>query len=714
MRYWSWILAIWVGATAVAWSANTTAHLVLEAETVRPGDTVLAGVVLEMAPGWHTYWRNPGESGMATEIEWTLPNGVTAGSIHWPIPHIEEAGGLITYALYERAVLVVPLTFSDSLSPGPLTIKAEVSWLECQQLCLPGDATVEARLTVDSTTRPSADAALLADAMERQPTRDSTMTAIAAWEGLASGDKRPLALQVTSTENVEEAHFFPYETDGFSISPHIDRQRLDEAHLTFRTEVETFGDDWPREVAGIIVVGHGETATATELTAAIQESPDAPPASVSTTGTAARPAGGGLVFNLLLALGGGLILNLMPCVLPILSLKVLSLVRQGGSTPGERRKHGLVYTLGVLVSFWAVGGLVIAGSLTSWGGQFQDPRFIVLITVLMTVVALNLFGVFEVILPGATVTEATQLASKEGVAGSFFNGVLAVVLGASCVAPLLAAAIGWAISKPPLVIFLSFTMIGLGLALPFLLLSFFPVLQALLPKPGPWMEKFKVAMGFPMLATAAWLLSLTSDHFGAAGPLWIGLFLVVFAMALWIYGEFVQRGTRRRALATVIALLVAVGAYAGILENRLSWRNPATPAPGANGGKTSVHPAGLDWLPWSPETIADARAAGRPVLVDFTANWCVTCNTVVKPALEHGEVVAQMKARNVVPLVADFTLKDPAILSALRTFQRAGVPLVVVYPADPALDPLVLPDPNPLFPTRYRTVILDALARLQP
>jgi thiol:disulfide interchange protein DsbD len=316
---------------------------------------------------------------------------------------------------------------------------------------------------------------------------------------------------------------------------------------------------------------------------------------------------------------------------------------------------------------------------------------VVVVTVLITLVALNLFGVFEVLLPGSAVTGATQLASKEGAAGSFFNGILAVVLGASCVAPLLAAAIGWAISQPPLWILMIFTLIGLGLALPFLLLSFFPVLQRLLPKPGPWMEKFKVAMGFPMLATAAWLLSQTGDHFGPAGPLWVGVFLVLLALALWIYGEFIQRGRKRKGLATLFVLLFGFGGYFYALEGELDWRHPPLAPPGNGAATRENDPDGIPWQPWSPEAVAAARQEGRPVLVDFTANWCLTCKLNKKTSLEIPQVQSKLAAVNALALLGDYTRKDPAITAELKRFQRAGVPLVLVYPRDPSKPPAVLP-----------------------
>ena len=692
MRMSKWLVALglWMAAGTAVFAVNTTAKLVLPVNTVRPGDRVLAGVVLESAPGWHTYWRNPGESGIATEIQWALPDGVAAGEIRWPVPEYYEADGLVTYVHHGTAVLLVPLEFSTTLAPGPLTLAAEVSWLECEILCVPGDARVEASVTVANQTTPSTDAGLITDAESKLPKDGAGLKARAVWEGPAQGDTRGLVIEWPATGNIDEAGFYPDAATDFEVRPQTERLPVDKSRVALRGEVRKFKGDWPSELSGLIVLKRGDRSEAFEVRLPVADEASLL-SGASTTGSSSAGAGRGLAFFMLLALGGGLILNLMPCVLPILSLKVLSLVRQGASSAGERRKHGIVYTLGVLVSFWAIGGLVIAGRLASWGEQFQDPRFIVSVTVLMTLVALNLFGVFEVLLPGSTVTGATQLASKEGAGGAFFNGVLAVILGASCVAPMLAAAVGWAISQPPLFIFLTFTMIGLGLALPFLLLSFFPALQSLLPKPGPWMERFKVAMGFPMLATAAWLLSQTSDHFGAAGPLWVGLFLVMLALALWIYGEFVQRGRTRRGLAVVFAVLVGAGGYFYALESELDWRHPPTNVPGQALTHAPHDAGGIPWQPWSSQAVDAARQEGRPVLVDFTANWCLTCKLNKKTSLEIDSVREKLDEVGAVALLGDYTRKDPAITAELKRFERAGVPLVLVYPRDSTQPPVVLP-----------------------
>jgi thiol:disulfide interchange protein DsbD len=707
------------GATASMTGAGvgpaTTVSLHLDAAEAPPGATVLAGIQLRMDTDWHTYWRNPGESGMATEINWTLPEGITAGPIEWPAPEVYVAEGMTTYVYHDEAWLIVPLTLAPDIAPGTVELKAEVSWLECKVACVPGDASVNASLVVGDTRKPGPEAQRIADERARIPSVDPAVNVTAEWQGDLSGEEAELLLTASVPTDFAPSDFLPYGGRDWALAPGVISREEAEGEITLRKKANRYDGNWPTRLAGLLVEtdndGHVTQAVEVEVQTGGEEAVDVPPSTATTTATVTPPERS-LLGALLLALLGGLILNVMPCVLPILSLKVLSLVRQGGSSAAHRRKHGLIYTLGVLVSFWLIAALVIAGRLASWGEQFQDPRFVIGVTVLMTLVALNLFGVFEFVLPGSAVTGASELASREGPGGAFFNGILAVVLGASCVAPMLAAAIGWAISREPLVILLIFTFIGLGLALPFLLLSFFPAMQRLLPKPGAWMEKFKIAMGFPMLATAAWLLAQTTDHYGGAGPLWVGLFLVMLALALWIYGEFAQRGTRRKATARVVALLVALSGYAWAMESGLDWRRPPMEISGSGGSRMADWPKGREWQAWSPEAIAAARAEGRPVLVDFTANWCLTCNTLVKPALEREDVLAKLDSMNAVTLVGDFTRKSSEIAAELKRFQRAGVPLVLIYPASRDRPPEVLPDPNPLLGSgHFAGVVLEALNR---
>jgi thiol:disulfide interchange protein len=674
---------------AAAPESHTKVDLLLPVETARAGDTVLAGVRLRMDPKWHTYWRSPGDAGGATEIEWQLPSGVTAGDIQWPAPERYNAEGLTTFVYHDEVVLLVPLKLDSSLAPGPIELKAKVSWLECEELCLPGKTDVSATLNIGDASKPSAQVALLDAAQKLIPATTGPAGLMADWESPAVEQKRFLLFEWPSN-GATDPDFFPYASDDYEVSFTPEKLPVDVSRNAFRLEVKSTSGKWPAAIRGVIVQTLNGTRQAFEvaLTPGATQTKSRGATGV-TTPTAEQPTSAAkfLVFALL----GGLILNLMPCVLPILSLKVLHIVNQRGAPASHARKHALVYLLGVLVSFWVLAGLVMAGRLASWGEQFQDPRFVVVMTVLMTLVGLNLFGVFEVILPGAAASKASELTAKEGVSGSFFTGALSVVLGASCVAPLLAGAIGWAITQTPFVIFVAFSLIGVGLALPFVLLSFFPALQIMLPKPGAWMEKFKIAMGFPMLATAAWLLSQTADHFGSRGPLWVGLFLVLLGLAAWIFGEFHQRGRRARGTSLLIALVILGGGYVWALERELDWRNPPTDAPGAATSNHNSSANGIAWQPWSSDAVAKARAEGRPVLVDFTANWCLTCQLNKKTSLEIDSVRKKLKEINAVALLGDYTRKNPDITEELKRFKQAGVPLVLVYPKDATKPPQILP-----------------------
>ena len=389
---------------------------------------------------------------------------------------------------------------------------------------------------------------------------------------------------------------------------------------------------------------------------------------------------------------GGLILNIMPCVLPVIALKILGFVSQSKDAPARVRKLGLIYAAGVLVSFLVLAALVVAvkaaGHRAGWGMQFSSPQFIVLLTVLVTLVALNLFGVFEVTLGGRAMGAAGNLTSKHGASGAFFNGVLATVLATPCTAPFLGAALGFAFAQPALIIVLMFLTIGAGLAFPYVLLSWEPAWLKFLPKPGAWMEKFKIAMGFPMLATAVWLLNLTPIFYGKR-VWWLGLFLVLVAMAAWVFGEFFQRGRSRRGVALLfVVALLGIG-YGYAIESQLRWREPLPPEE-----KSSLKesPDGIAWEKWSPEAVALARAAGRPVFVDFTADWCVTCQVNKKTSIEVASVRAKLKEINAVALLGDNTRFPADIADELAKFNRAGVPLVLVYPADASQPTIVLPE----------------------
>jgi thiol:disulfide interchange protein DsbD len=399
----------------------------------------------------------------------------------------------------------------------------------------------------------------------------------------------------------------------------------------------------------------------------------------------------------------------MPCVLPVIALKILGFVGQAKDEPRQVRKLGLIYALGVLVSFLVLAALVIgvkaAGHKAGWGMQFGNPQFLVLLTALVTLVALNLFGLFEINPGGRVMGAAGTLASKHGPAGAFFNGVLATILATPCTAPFLGAALGFAFTQAAGIIVVMFVVVGLGLASPYVILSWQPAWLKFLPKPGAWMERFKVAMGFPMLATAMWLFSLIPLHYGRRS-LWLGLFLVILALAAWIYGEFVQRGRTHRGLGMAAALLLFVGGYLYTVEGQLQWRSPV-PEP-ALAGSLKEGPDGIDWQRWSPAAVAQARAQGRPVFVDFTADWCLTCQANKRIAIDIPSVRAKLKQTNAVALLGDYTRLPDDITTELNLFGRAGVPLILVYPKNPTEPPAVLPE------VLTPAIVLNALERAAP
>ena len=713
----------------MAWAAraaHTQASLVLSDDTTKPGDTVWAGVALKMEPGWHTYWKNSGDAGMPTTIAWHLPSGVTAGDIHWPLPEKLPPAEVTTYGYNGETMLLVPLKIGANVPSGPITLTAKLTWLECKDVCIPVKTSVQATLNIGSETKPSADAAAIENWQGQVP-RDAKdfFEVSAGWEKPANGDTRPLIITATEVTDdtipVEAADFFPGTNDNFEVQPATDTIGISH-EIRLRKNVKLFSGDWPKEITGVLVINGNhrrlgfdvqipvaDEAPAEAMTSAPQPETGAAAGSSQTT---APVFAGSLAKYLFFAFVGGLILNVMPCVLPVIALKILGFVSEARSEPRRVRNLGFIYALGVLSSFVAMAlifiGLKTAGHQVGWGMQFGNPVFVVGLTVLSMLIALNLFGVFEVTPGGRIMNAAGNLASRHGAAGAFFNGLMATVLAASCTAPILGTAVGFALSKGAIVMFLIFLFLGIGLAAPYVLLSCNPVLLKFIPKPGPWMEKFKIAIGFPMLATTVWLFNVASSDYGSR-VFWLGAFLVIVACAAWIFGEFVQRGRKGRGFAVVIVLILLVGGYAYALEGRLQWRTMISENEAGN-SLIDTSAKGLVWQPWSREAVAQARNAGKPVLVDFTATWCVTCNAIVKPALENPAVTAKLKEINATTLIGDYSRTPPQMTDEIQKYGGAGVPLVLVYPKNPGAPAIVLRQPNPVeWPSSYSKAVLSAL-----
>ena len=710
-------LLLGVGPTQ---AAHTHARLVMSAESAKPGETVFAGFVLRMDQGWHTYWQNPGGSGMATTFEWKLPPGITAGKPQWPIPEKLPDKDFTTYIYRDEVLVLVPLTITAGAAAGVADLKATVSWLECDVQCVPGRADVTASLKIGSESKASADAALITSWQSRLPKESTVVAARAWWEKGPSTDERPIIFEWTASTNTSGADFYPDANDAFEVAPQVEQLPGQAGKIRIRKEIKKVSGDWPVQVSGIFVQGIGMNRAAYQVDLKIEamgvEAVRNGPATGDLASVSATPA---LWKMLIYAFIGGLILNVMPCVLPVIALKILGFVGQAKDNPRRARFLGLVYAAGVLVSFLALAGIVLgvkaAGHRAGWGIQFSSPYFLVAMTTLVTLIALNLFGVFEVTLGSRTMDAAANLSSKEGAAGAFFNGLLATLLATSCTAPFLGAAVGFAFapSQSATTTLSVFLFVGLGLAFPYVLLAWEPRWLKILPKPGAWMERFKVAMGFPMLAAAVWLFSLVNIYYGDRS-FWLALFLVTVALAAWIYGEFLQRHRARPALALIAMAAVLFFGYAYALEGHLRWREPLSQdQPAKHRAKKK---GGLPWEDWSLAAVAQGQAEHRPVLVDFTADWCLTCKTVVEPALDSAAVREKVKQINALALQGDYTRYSDDITEELGRHNRAGVPLVLVYPPQPGKQPSVLPEaltPGMVVNALERVANVNSLSQVQ-
>lgn len=692
-------------------------EMVSDQVVVVPGRTNSVALRMRIAPDWHTYWQQPSDSGdigQAPSVRWTLPPGVSVGELAWPTPEAKYDPTLrdTAYIYHGEVWLLAPLVLGPEVAPGSLNLQAEIKWQECDaNQCLPQKTLVSLDLTVGSAARPATELESGFAAARAKLPSPADFAVLLQWLDPPTSEARRFLVEFARPSGRWD--FFPYQNPGLALGD-ADASVVKDlgGRLQVTKRATKTGQDWPSVIHGLVVhldeQGHpleGRVANARQV------DPETPSIS-GTPPSDAAPAAPAASFWAMLgaAFLGGLILNIMPCVLPVIALKILGFVRQSQESPARVRILGLAYGAGVLISFVGLAlMIIIAQSIrgwASWGMQFQDARFLVLMTTLVTLVSLNLFGVFEVHLGSRTMTAASGFAQREGVWGALANGVLATVLATPCTAPFLAPALGYAIpQKSAAIILLFFLMIGLGLATPYVVLCWNPRWLKLLPKPGAWMEKFKMAMGFPMLATAVWLLYLTVPHFGEDGVLWMGIFLVMAALAAWIFGEFVQRAHRRPIFGWVaVGIVVAVG-YGFILEGRLEWRMPN---PQAGAGATTTTTRGgshLPWEKWSPAAVAAARAAGRTVLVDFTAKSCLICQLNKKIAIEVPAVAEKIRTNDVTILKGDFTMEDPAILEELQRYGRSGVPLVLVYPRDGKGAPQVLPA------SLTKGVVLDALDR---
>jgi thiol:disulfide interchange protein DsbD len=656
------------------------AELVPAVTSVQPGRAFDVALRLAHDPHWHTYWINAG-TGYPTSIKWTLPPGWQAGDIQWPVPHVlVDAHGMITGNGYDgETFLLITLTPPPDLAPGQnITLQAAVAWLMCREVCMPGDAALELTLPVDAgppAPHPRWGPKLAA-------ARDQLPHAPDGWQLAATRDSRTVMLNVQppagATFTPVDFHFF---ADGGLIAydqPQTIRAGGNGA-FALTLPIDPAGPKNPPRLYGVLALAKGDVP-------AIRI--DLPFGTSSATSALGSPTAvtGSLPGTLLLALIGGLILNLMPCVFPVLGIKILGFVNQAGADRRKVTLHGLVFALGVLVSFWMLAGALLilraGGKELGWGFQLQEPGFVFVLAALLLVFALNLSGLFEIGL--SVMGVGSQLQTKSGYTGSFFTGVLATVVATPCSAPFLAPALGAALALSPVESLAVFTAIAVGLAVPYLLLSTFPAAVKFLPRPGAWMETFKQLMAFPLYATVGFLVWVLAGQTPDIGLLKVLFGLVLVAMAAWAYGRWTQHGgspARRRFGAALAVVLLAAGATVG-------WPRPPD----------------LTWEKWSPETVAKLRAEGKTLYVDFTARWCATCQSNKAVVFSSQKVRDALRAHGVVLVRADWTSRDAQITEELAAFHRSAVPFDLIY-APGRADPILLPE------LLTPDIVLDALTQ---
>lgn len=652
-----------IGLRSTAADSPVAADLISEASAVAGGDRFYVGVRLEIDPHWHLYWKNPGSSGYGIAVDWDLPAGVKAGPLEWPTPERFEFDGFINYGYSDRVTLLVPIEVDTSLS-GEVDLKATVSWLACETACVPGSAELQLRLPRSKVSEPDpAQKAFFEDARGALPK---------GWSGgplVYEGGEGGIRLQIPDRE-IEEAYFYA-EAFGW-VDTDATQVLTQEKGMSVLT-VPVLEGELPPQLTGVLAldgeaweVGLAPAGAASEM-------------QVYGSGWEGKLLQWGFGGWLLLAFLGGVILNIMPCVLPVLSLKVFSLLKHAGQTRGQAFAYGLAYTLGVVLSFVVLAAALFAlrglGERIGWGFQLQNPAFVVTLTLLLFVFALNLIGVFEmgVGLVGAD----SKVARRKDLLGSFGTGILAAVVGAPCVGPLVGGASGVALQADPLTGISVFAMLGFGMAFPFLLLSVFPKLAAYLPKPGAWMEAFKQAMGFVLFAVVVFLLWVVGQSGGVEGMVALLLALLLAALAAWIYGRWaaVSSPSQTRRRASVLALLLlGLSLWGGARFVGQSYA--------AAVGGVSEPTAEAFWQSWSKERVASELAAGRSVFVDFTASWCLICQVNKRTALRTAGTRELFEAHGIVPLEADWTRYDAAITDALESYGRSGVPLYLLHTPD--------------------------------
>jgi thiol:disulfide interchange protein DsbD len=652
------------------------AELLADTSAIVPGKPFTAGLLLRMAPHWHTYWKFSGDAGLPTELKWKLPPGWKVGDIQWPIPlKTIDPGDIQTYGYENEVLLIQEITPPAKLDSSSAKLSADASWLVCEKICIPGGETLAMELPISTTSQPT-NTELFARYRRLLPQEwPGANVATARWDRTGSG----LGLTVTSASlaNYPAVDFFPLPDEG-TVVGHPAIESRNNNQITVRIPIESSGKNLS-SMAGLLVLAqqpNGEDRTGWQIASTPAVS-------------AARPAPvRGIWTFLLFGFLGGLILNLMPCVLPVISLKIFGFIQQAGQSRQKILRSGIAFTIGIFAWFIGLALLLIAlkgaGREVTWGGfQFTNAYFVLVLSVIVLVFALNLFGVFEISLPQNMTRGLVSTTERTDDLGSFFQGVFATVLATPCTAPFLGTALGFAFSQSAAVILAMFVAIAAGMSAPYLLLSAQPAWLRFLPKPGPWMVHVKQFMGFLLLATLLFLLYVLGAQRGLEGAIWASCFLLVISVACWMKGAFVlpTASAAKRSVVLVLMLLLVLVSGIYFIGGKFRSTNLASAGSGLRG----------DWQAFTPERLQAELEQGRTVFVDFTAAWCLTCKFNEASVLESADVREAFRRHGIVKMKADWTNGDPVITKLLQHFGRPGVPLYVLYPGKNG-EPIVFPE----------------------
>lgn len=682
---------------------NARVKLISEQSTIVPGESFWVGIDMEIREGWYVYYRNPADSGMPLTVEWTHEKDFNISDIKWPYPEWKDVpGGLTSYAYADSMLYMMEATAPEDLEPGEqTTLKVSADWLICEKVCIPESADLE--LTLDVAEQPTfneENLALFSKMREKLPGD------LNYWESFAEvqGDTITLKLTTDAFDIPQYENVIYFANEKGEIENGADQPyTVENDTLTMKLQKSMYKSDPVNRVWGLVYNEEGwdESGRIKAMTVDINLGGEEPVASASTS------SGPALSQSFLLILGfaflGGMILNLMPCVFPILSIKVMNFLQMSGDAPKKAKLHGWVFGAGVIISFLILAGLLLllraGGQQLGWGFQLQSPPFIAFLTFLMFGLGLNLMGVFEI--GNSLMNVAGSAKTGEGLKGSFSSGVLATILATPCTAPFMGTALGAAITMPAIAALLVFAVLGFGMAVPYIVLSSFPALMKKLPKPGAWMETFKQLMAFPLFATAIWLAWVFGQQVGIDGLTNLLIGLLLLSMGVWILNRWkaTQISNVSRVVSRAFVILLIAGGF--FISASSSPQQVATTS--TDGSQTDNY--GIAWEAYSKEQLDQYLAEEKNVFIDFTAAWCITCKANERVVFSSEEVKEKFRDMDFVMMKADWTNRNPEITRALESFGRNGVPLYVIYNEE-LQEPMILP--QLLTPG----IVLDALNEL--